>query len=324
MGDFNAKVGSTANDDHIRKTLGKYGLGERNDRGSRMIQFAIDWKLSIANTMFKQHSRRLSTWTSPNRMHKNQIDYIMVQERWRSSCRNVTVKPGAECGSDHKLLVLKFKISLQTQGKQNKDRKRTLNNKKLFEREIAQHLEIGDEDSAQGKWVKLKETIRKVHGKMKKEEKPKVNKHWFSEETIALIEERRSLNRNEANYEQKRKILTRKIVRFARKDKNDFISAVCDEIQSHTEKNETRDLFRKVKLLSREFKMRAMTIKNSEGELKTDPQEVAEAWKQYCEKLYQAEEGSVGNDETGQEVQPLEYKQEPKILKNNRPQVQME
>ncbi len=59
--------------------------------------------------------------------------------------------------------------------------------------------------SAQGKWVKLQETIRKVHGKTKKEEKPEVNKHWFSEETIALIEERRSLNRNEANYEQQRK-----------------------------------------------------------------------------------------------------------------------
>lgn len=71
MGDFNAKVGDTTNDDHIRKTVGKYGQGERNDRGNRIIQFAIEWNLTITNTIFKQHQRKLNTWTSLNRMHKN-------------------------------------------------------------------------------------------------------------------------------------------------------------------------------------------------------------------------------------------------------------
>ena len=57
-GDFNAKIGRTAEDDHIRNVVGKYGIGERNDRGSRLIQFCLENEFTIANPTFK---RRLYT-----------------------------------------------------------------------------------------------------------------------------------------------------------------------------------------------------------------------------------------------------------------------
>ena len=40
--------------------------------------------LVIANTVFQQHKRRLYTWTSPDGQHRNQIDYILCSQRWRS------------------------------------------------------------------------------------------------------------------------------------------------------------------------------------------------------------------------------------------------
>ena len=41
--------------------------------------------LVMANTLFQQHKRRLYTWTSPDGQHRNQIDYILCSQRWRSS-----------------------------------------------------------------------------------------------------------------------------------------------------------------------------------------------------------------------------------------------
>ena len=57
------------------------------------------------------------TWTSPDGEHQNQIDYILCSQRWRSSIRSAKTRPGADCGSDHKLLIAKFRLRLKKVGK---------------------------------------------------------------------------------------------------------------------------------------------------------------------------------------------------------------
>ena len=64
-------------------TTGKFGLGEQNEAGQRLIEFCQENKLVIANTHFQQHKRRLYTCTSPDGQHPNQIDYILCSQRWR-------------------------------------------------------------------------------------------------------------------------------------------------------------------------------------------------------------------------------------------------
>ena len=73
IGDWNAKVGSQ----ETPGVTGKCGLGVQNEAGQRLIQFCQENALVIGNTLFKQHKRRLNTWTSPNGQHQNQIDYIL-------------------------------------------------------------------------------------------------------------------------------------------------------------------------------------------------------------------------------------------------------
>ena len=73
--------------------------------------------LVIANTLFQQHKRRLYTWTSPDGQHRNQIDYILCSQRWRSSTQSAKTRPGAGCGSDHELLIAKFRLKLKKVGK---------------------------------------------------------------------------------------------------------------------------------------------------------------------------------------------------------------
>ena len=49
--------------------------------------------------------------------HCNQIDYILCSQRWRSSIQSAKTRPGAYCGSDHELLIAKFRLKLKKVGK---------------------------------------------------------------------------------------------------------------------------------------------------------------------------------------------------------------
>ena len=67
--------------------------------------------------MFQQHKRRLYTWTSPDGQYPNQIVYILWSQRWRSSIQSAKSRLGADCGSDHELLISKFRLKLKKVGK---------------------------------------------------------------------------------------------------------------------------------------------------------------------------------------------------------------
>ena len=54
---------------------------------------------------------------SPDRQHRNQIDYILCSQRWRSSIQSTKTRPGADCGSDHEFLIAKFRLKLKKVGK---------------------------------------------------------------------------------------------------------------------------------------------------------------------------------------------------------------
>ena len=84
---------------------------------AKAIRVLQENTLVIANTFFQQHRRRLYTWTSPDGQHQNQIDYILCGQRWRSSIETAKTRPGADCGSDHELLIAKFRLKLKKVGK---------------------------------------------------------------------------------------------------------------------------------------------------------------------------------------------------------------
>ena len=54
--------------------------------------------------------------TSPDGQHRNQIDYILCRQRWRSSIQSAKTRPGADYGSDHELLIAKFRLKLKEVG----------------------------------------------------------------------------------------------------------------------------------------------------------------------------------------------------------------
>ena len=123
IGYWNAKVGSQ----EIPGVTGEFGLGVQNEAGQRLIEFYQENTLVIASTLFQQHKRRLYTWTSPGGQHLNQTDYILCSQRWRSSVQSAKTRLGADCGSDHELLIAKFRLKLKKVGKTTRSLRYDLN-----------------------------------------------------------------------------------------------------------------------------------------------------------------------------------------------------
>ena len=111
QGDFNAKIGPDAYE-VWPCTVGRNGVGETNDRGLRLLEFASSHRLTIANTISPQD---ITIWHAPNGKTHNQIDFIMTPRRFKSSINMAKTRtyPGADVGSDHDLVLLTIKIKLK-------------------------------------------------------------------------------------------------------------------------------------------------------------------------------------------------------------------
>ena len=53
----------------------------------------------------------ITRWLTPK------TDYIICSQRWRSFIQSTKTRPGADCGSDHELLIAKFRLKLKKVGK---------------------------------------------------------------------------------------------------------------------------------------------------------------------------------------------------------------
>ena len=99
----------------------------RKEAGQRIVEFCQENALVIANTLFQQHKRGCYTWTSPDGQHRNQTDSILCSQRWKSSIQSTKTRLGADCGSDHELLITKFRLKLKKVGETTRPSRYDLN-----------------------------------------------------------------------------------------------------------------------------------------------------------------------------------------------------
>ena len=81
QGDWNAKIGEAASK-NWKGTCGQYCNPETNERGLGLLEFASCNNLKVVNTSGPHKPSRRWTWHSPGGDYHNQIDYIMVKQRF--------------------------------------------------------------------------------------------------------------------------------------------------------------------------------------------------------------------------------------------------
>ena len=106
-----------------------------NDNGERMCDFCEHNGLVVGGTLVKHKDIHKATWTSPDGNTKPQIDHIIINGKWRSSLQDVRACRGADCASDHTLVlgVISLKLRKTRKGQQ---RARLIDSDKLGDKDI--------------------------------------------------------------------------------------------------------------------------------------------------------------------------------------------
>lgn len=100
MGDFNGKIGQcNLGEEHL---IGKHSYGKRSNNGNKIVEYAMQNKLKILNSMYKSKPTRKWTWETPNGEHKNEIDFIMSNRS--RYFENVSVLNQFNFNTDHRMV----------------------------------------------------------------------------------------------------------------------------------------------------------------------------------------------------------------------------
>uniref|UniRef100_A0A8D8SJV6 Craniofacial development protein 2 n=1 Tax=Cacopsylla melanoneura TaxID=428564 RepID=A0A8D8SJV6_9HEMI len=247
--------------------------------------------LVVMNTWFKMPPRRLYTWKSPmnkaDKIIRNQIDFILVNQRFRNSCTSVKTYPGADINSDHNPLVGVFKIRLKkikTKKKQHYDLRKLKD--PVIEKEVCSKLNslINTEETEDiGKNMKnLKKTIQNIKDELLKPDKTK-KKPWMTTEILDLMEERRVNKGNHQEYKRLQVVIRRKI----REAKENEKKEQCAQIEYYQNKHDDFNVHRKVREITGSYrKANTGKLEDDTGKLILTTEERKDTWKKYLETLF--------------------------------------
>ena len=290
MGDWNASVG----EGRELNIVGKYGLGKRNEGGEKLVEFCRRQKLMVANTWFAHEKRRRYTWKMPGDGDRYQLDYILVNVRYRNSVKNAHALPGADADTDHNMVAMttrtKLKFIKPRRKKMQKwDReKMKTKGKELangIEGRMTQHMEGTTEDIwKQWKTIVLAETEKIIGYKTG----ARARKPWITEEMIQDMEERRKWKHQssvEANQAYKR--LNNKLRKTTDKAREAWWRQQCEDIEVMQRSGRYDQVYDKIRRLSKKNReSRGIEIRDKEGTLLHDKKVIQERWMEYIEELY--------------------------------------
>jgi hypothetical protein len=202
LGDFNAKVGR----EHIFKpTIGNESSHEiSNDNGVGVVNFGTSKNLVVKGTMSPHPSIHKYTWISPDGKTHNQIDHNLIDRRRHSSILDVRSFRGADCDSDHYLVVAKVRERLAVCKRMVKKMGvEIFNLKQLNGEEVKEQYQVtiknkfaalenlDDNGGINKAWVTIRENIRISAKESIRLCESKSYKPWFDEECLKLVDGRK-------------------------------------------------------------------------------------------------------------------------------------
>ena len=105
-GDLNGHVGISR--EAIERIHDGWGVGEKNEEGDSVTDFAMAFYLSIVNTFFEKRPNHLVTYKSGGR--ESQIDFLMCRRQQINEVKNCKVINGESVAAQLRVLVLDWEI----------------------------------------------------------------------------------------------------------------------------------------------------------------------------------------------------------------------
>ena len=133
-------------------------------------------------------------------------------------------------------------------------------------------------------WMEVPDIVQETGIKTIPKKKKCKKAKWLSEETLQIALKRRETKSK--GEKERYKHLNAEFQRRARRDKKDFLSDQCKEIEENNRMGKTRDLFKKIRDTKGTFHAKMDLIKDKNGMDLTEAEDIKKRWQEYTEELY--------------------------------------
>ena len=287
-GDFNGHVGSDMGG--FGEVHGGFGIWQINDGGIRLLDWAVGKGLRLMNTCFQKRKRRLVTFRSGET--EIMIDYILVDNKYRSSVKDVKVIPGEEIVSQNCLLLMDmvFRKKVKRTVKFRKKLKLLI----LRESELKEEFADGVNNKCDGNedWYDLKGKLLDVASEVCGYTKGKPRHFetwWWNKDVDVAVCRKRELFRI---WRQSRNEEDRKKYCKAKKDAKRVVYMTMDQkargvVEKVDSSRDGRELFRIAKQTAGEKSdvVGVSCLKDESGAVKESVDDRKKIWKEHMEKL---------------------------------------
>jgi hypothetical protein len=301
LGDFNSKLGK---EEFIIDVAGKHSLHENtNDNGLRLCNLSAAHGMWISSISFPHKNIHKHTWKIPGSTRANQIDHVIIDKRHASSIIDVRSFRGANCDSDHYLVVAKVRQRLSTINNINTFKKTRWNTDKISENneerkkyqdqlnEKLRTIENENSLSVPDLWENIQNSVKTVaEDVIGKTTCNSNDQEWYDQECRDATEAKNEAHKryidsstryNHCEYKNKKK----EAKKLHRKKKKKHLNQKVEQIEKHQINQQPKNMYHNIKNQTKNFKPRINICKDKNENLISDRDKIIERWKEHFNEL---------------------------------------